>query len=104
MEHKPKLNPDSLEPLDLDATERRVVFTKARRNNVQSLATMLGIVAMAAPPGFLGTAAAMMGSPYKPPVRPDNERIAKLLAAEEKRQRRLERNKRNRPIRGCYDS
>lgn len=103
MEHNPKLNPDSLEPLDLDATERRVVFIKARQNNVPNLTTMLGIVAMAAP-GFLGTAAAMMGSPYKPPVQPGNERIAKLLAAEEKRQRRLERNKRNRPIRGCYDS
>ena len=73
-----------------------VKVSKSRRNNVQNLTTMLGIAAMAAPPGFLGTAAAMMGSPYKPPVQPYNERIAKLLAAEEKRQRRLERNKRNR--------
>ena len=99
MEHKPKINLDYLEPLALESDEKRVVVRKARR---RSLTSIYAALAAAAPPGFMGTAEAMMGSPYKPPVapQPDSERVAKLQAAEQKRQRRLERNKRNRSIRG----
>lgn len=87
-----------VESLDL-TSDQRVVAMKARRRSPTSIYAAL---AMTAPPGFMGTAEAMMGSPYKPPVapQPDSERVAKLQAAEQKRQRRLERNKRNRSIRG----
>lgn len=121
---------------------------------IQDLVTVLSVAAMVAP-GFMGTAEAMMGGPYKPPTRRrelgpleygdwedanyeelkiaaaesgadreigfgfdfdyfarhryddyveeywrDNPLSETFRKAEEKRQRRLERNKRNRPIRG----
>lgn len=79
-----------------------IKVVKTRRRGVQNLATIVAALAATAPPGFMGTAEAMMGSPYKPPIQPqlDSEQVDKLRKAEEKRQRRLERNKRNRPIRG----
>jgi hypothetical protein len=65
MEHKTEVHPDILEPLDLAATERRVLVQSPRRRNVQAMAYVLGMTAAAMPSAFLGTAEAMAGRPIK---------------------------------------
>jgi len=148
-EPAPDYQQELVESLDLTDKPRDVI-RKARR---RSLTSVYAALAMTAPPGFMGTAEAMMGSPYKSHVRQrelgpfeyddwveanyeelniaaaesgadreigfdfdyfaqhrydeyvgtywrDNPLAETFRKAEEKRQRRLERNKRNRPIRG----